>query len=161
MNRILILTFSLFVIPFLSSNAQSEEQLIDTKYEWFGGRLVYSAAGQNLNFKDLTAIMNNYPDGKTYMELARKNKNIGIVLASLGTAGIVASFLGTASDIEPAIFWPSLGVFIVGSGFLSSSRANVQKAVNSYNQNLYKSKSGMGQLDLKLSPIASGLVFHF
>jgi hypothetical protein len=135
--------------------------LIDTKYEWFGGRLVYSTAGQNLNFKDLTAIMSNYPDGKTYMELARKNKNIGIVLASLGTSGIVASFLVTASDFEPAIFWPSFGVLLVGSGILSGSRANVQKAVNSYNQNLYKTKSGMGQLDLKVSPIASGLVFHF
>lgn len=161
MKNIILFSLVLFSSPIISAFSQTENNFIDTKYEWFGGRLVYSVHGENLSFKELNDLMHTYPDGKSYMALAKKHRTIGIISASLGTAGIIASFLGTAADVDAAIFWPSFGVMLVGSGYLSSHRANVQKAVNGYNHRLYESNKGMAQLDLSISPLSSGVVLRF
>jgi hypothetical protein len=161
MKHIFIFSLILFSLPMLSGFSQTANNLIDTKYEWFGGRLVYSLQGGDLSFKDLTDMMQTYPDGKSYMAIAKKHRTVGIIAVSLGTAGVIASFLGTAADFDSAIFWPSFGVLLVGSGYLSSQRANVQKAVNGYNHQLYQSKRGKTQLDFRISPLNSGLALRF
>ncbi|MFD2200231.1 hypothetical protein [Shivajiella indica] len=163
MIRPILISLFLLILPFSFVSAQTGENLIDTQYQWFGNRLVYSAAGQNLTFKDLTALMDNFPEGKTYMEIARKNKKTGAVLFGLGITGMLVGtyFYLEDNNSAPVIFWPSFAVGLVGGGLLGSSRSNVQKAVNGYNQMLYKSRSGMTKLDLKLSPVASGLVLRF
>lgn len=161
MKHIILFSLILFSLPMMSAFSQTDNDFIDTKYEWFGGRLVYSVQGENLSFKELSGLMHTYPDGQSFMALAKKHRTIGIIATSLGAAGLIASVLRTAEDIDSAIFWPSFGVMIVGSGYLSSHRANVQKAVNGYNHQLYQSNKSQARLDLRLSPLSSGLVLRF
>jgi hypothetical protein len=163
MNRLVIISLFLFIFPLSFAFAQTEENLIDVQFKEFGSGPVYSVVGQKLKFKDLSAIMDNFPEGKTYMELARKNKINGAVLLGVGYTGMFIGFFLflEGGEFANAIFWPSFAIGLVGAGLLGSYRSNVQKAVNGYNQMLYKSRTGMTKLDFRISPLASGLVLNF
>lgn len=56
MKNIILFSLVLFSSPIISAFSQTENNFIDTKYEWFGGRLVYSVHGENLSFKKALTV---------------------------------------------------------------------------------------------------------
>jgi hypothetical protein len=141
--------------------AQTEKKMIDIEYDFFGSRPEYSVSGKKLFYKDIKLIMENYPEPKTHIEKATKRKNVAIPFLALGGSGLITSFILRTTDAGPTVFWSSLGVFAVGLGYYQGHLVNLQRAVNTYNQTLYRSSRIKSSLDLKISPSQTGLVFSF
>ncbi|UJP66472.1 hypothetical protein [Mongoliitalea daihaiensis] len=162
--KLLSLIISLLIAITFSSAAQVAEdiQLIDVNRDWFSGWNTYSVKGQEFNFKELEPVMAKFPDSKEYMEIAKKRKRLGIPLAFAGLIGIsTAAFLTPGNDNISPVFWPSFGALVLGSGFISSYFVNQQRAVNAYNQQIFRSVKGTASLELQLSPLKSGVALRF
>lgn len=144
-----------------ASFAQTEKKMIDVEYDFFGSRPEYSVSGKKLFYKDIKLIMENYPEAKTHIEKATKRKNVAIPFLALGGSGLITSFILRTTDAGPAVFWSSLGVFTIGIGYYQGHLVNLQRAVNNYNQTLYRSSRIKSSLDLKISPSQSGFIFSF
>lgn len=159
--RKFILFTVLMVFFHTLSFAQYDKQMIDIEYDFFGSVNQYAVAGKSLFYKDLKVIMENYPEPKVHFEKATKRRNVAIPLLAVGGAGLITSFIVRTTDAGPAVFWSSLGVFTVGISYHQGYRVNLQRAVNTYNKNLYESTRVRSSLDLKLSPLESGLIYSF
>ena len=143
------------------ASAQSDKNMIDVEYDFFGSRIQYSVSGKKLLYKDIKLIMNNYPEPKTHLEKATKRRNVAIPLLAVGGSGMITSFfLRTTDSFEP-VFWSSFGVFMVGVGYYQGYLVNLQGSVNTFNQNLYNSTRVRSSLDLKISPSQTGFVYSF
>jgi len=143
------------------SFAQTEKRMIDVEYDFFGSRPQYSVAGKKLLYKDIKLIMENYPEPKTHIEKATKRKNVATPLLAVGGSGLITSFILRTTDYGVPVFWSSFGVFMVGAGYFQGHLVNLQRSVNTYNQNLYNSGRIRSSLDLKISPSKTGFVFSF
>jgi hypothetical protein len=141
--------------------AQSDKNMIDVEYDFFGSRLQYSVSGKKLFYKDLKLIMENYPEPKTYLEKATRRRNVAVPLLSVGGAGMITSFILRTTDAGAPVFWSSFGVFMVGAGYFQGHLVNLQRSVNTYNQNLYNSNRVRSSLDLQISPAKTGFVYSF
>lgn len=142
-------------------SAQTDKNMIDVEYDFFGSRIQYSVSGKKLLYKDIKIIMENYPEPKTHLEKATKRRNVAIPLLAVGGSGMISSFfLRTTDSFEP-VFWSSFGVFIVGANFYQGYLINLQRSVNTYNQNLYNSTRVRSSLDLKISPSQTGFIYSF
>lgn len=164
MKSLSIIIFMLLAITF-SSLAQVMEdiQLIDVERDWLYGSNTYSVKGQKLNFKELEPIMAKFPDSKEFMEIAKKRKRVGIPLVFAGLAGVIgtAVFLAPENDNIAPIFGPSIVVLSVGAGFMSGYYVNQQRAVNAYNQQIFRSVKGTASLEFQLSRLKSGVALRF
>jgi hypothetical protein len=157
-----IIVFSLLIVFFHEQAfSQYEKQMIDVEYDFFGSINQYAVGGKSLLYKDLKMIMENYPEPRVHFEKASKRRNVAIPLLAVGGAGLITSFIVRTTDAGPTVFWSSFGVFVVGVSYHQGYRVNLQRAVNTYNKNLYESSRVKSSLDLKLSPLQSGLVYSF
>jgi hypothetical protein len=152
------LIFVLFCAPAYS---QTEAKMIDVELDFFGGKPQYSVSGKKLLHKDLGVIMENFPEPKISFEKATKRKKVATPLLAVGGAGMIASLFLRTTDAGAPVFWSSFGVFMVGVGYYQGYLVNLQKSVNTYNQNLYNSGRTRSSLDLKISPSQTGIVYSF
>ncbi|WP_291785647.1 hypothetical protein [Cecembia sp.] len=157
----LVFIVVLFALPYVQVFGQTDKQMIDVEYDFFGSINSYSVSGKTLHYKDLKAIFENYPEPKVHMDKAIKRKNIATPLLAIGGAGLITSFIVRTTDAGPAVFWSSFGVFAVGASYHQGYRVNLQRAVNTYNKNLFESTRVRSSLDLKLSPLQTGLIYSF
>jgi hypothetical protein len=157
----LILIVVLFALPNVKLFAQNDKQLIDVEYDFFGSINSYSVSGKTLLYKDLKAIFENYPEPMIHLEKATKRKKVATPLLAVGGAGLISSFFVRTIDAGTVVFWSSFGVFVTGASYYQGYRVNLQRAVNTYNKNLYESTKVKSSLDLKISPLQSGLVYSF
>ncbi|WP_130274973.1 hypothetical protein [Cecembia calidifontis] len=141
--------------------AQTGKQMIDVEYDFFGSVNQYSVGNKNLFHKDLKIIFENYPEPKVHFDKATKRKKVATPLLSIGGAGVITSFFLRTTDAGGPMFWSSFGVFMLGTGYYQGYRVNVQRAVNTYNQEIFRSERSRGSLDLKISPLQSGLIYSF
>jgi hypothetical protein len=142
-------------------SAQTDKNMIDVEYDFFGSRIQYSVSGKKLFYKDIKLIMENYPEPKTHLEKATKRRNVAIPLLAVGGSGMITSFILRTTDSFEPVFWSSFGVFLVGISYYQGHLVNLQRSVNTYNQNLYNSTRVRSSLDLKISPAQTGLVYSF
>lgn len=156
-------TLACLMIGLLCSTAfaQSEKNMIDVEYEFFGSRPEYSVSGKKLFYKDIKLIMENYPEAKIHLEKATKRRNVAIPLLAVGGSGMITSFILRTTDSFEPVFWSSFGVFLIGVGYYQGHLVNLQKSVNTYNQELYRSSRIRSSLDLKISPAQTGFVYSF
>jgi hypothetical protein len=91
--------------------AQSDKNMIDVEYDFFGSRLQYSVSGKKLFYKDLKLIMENYPEPKTYLEKATRRRNVAVPLLSVGGAGMITSFILRTTDAGAPVFWSSWCIY--------------------------------------------------
>lgn len=159
--RNLIFIVILFALPYVQLFGQTDKQMIDVEYDFFGSINTYSVSGKTLQYKDLKTIFENYPEPKVHMDKAIKRKNVATPFLAVGGAGLITSFIVRTTDAGPAVFWSSIGVFTVGISYHQGYRVNLQRAVNTYNKNLFESSRVRSSLDLQLSPLRSGLVYSF
>ena len=152
------LVVGLFCTPVFS---QTETKMIDVQINFFGGRPQYSVTGKKLIHKDLELIMGNFPEPKFFFDKANKRKKVAVPLLSVGGAGMITSFFLRKTDAGFPVFWSSFGVFVVGNNYYQGYLINLQKSVNTYNQNLYSSSRTRSSLDLKISPSKTGFIYSF
>lgn len=141
--------------------AQTEKNMIDVEYDFFGSRPEYSVSGKKLFYKDIKLIMENYPEAKIHLEKATKRRNVAVPLLAVGGSGMITSFILRTRDSGVPVFWSSFGVFLIGVGYYQGHLVNLQKSVNTYNQELYRSSKIRSSLDLKISPAQTGFVYSF
>lgn len=143
------------------SFAQSGKQMIDVEYDFFGSINQYSVGNKKLLHKDLKIIFENYPEPKVHFDKATKRKNVATPLLSVGGAGLITSFFLRTTDAGAPVFWSSFGVFMLGAGYHQGYRVNLQRAVNTYNQGIFQSEKSRSNLDLKISPLQTAIVYSF